>query len=96
MKCKNTLEKELVLAGLIPMIKEAREKKLFLYNSYYDLWFSPKELEDYNSEDRYVWGAVNWHLKDPAIYLKQLGKNVQKAKDEHWNFLLRIGKAETE
>lgn len=64
--------KESILKELEFMFEQAEDKGLWFYSRYQQLWFSPNELRENHNEDRYVWGAVNWMLRDPEERLEEL------------------------
>jgi len=51
---------------LSKIISRARANGKWLYCSYQNLWFSPAELEAANRKGRFLWGEINWELRDPA------------------------------
>lgn len=81
-------EKILTMAELL---KEAREKKLWLYTSYQGMWFSPDELEKSQQEGKFRWGPSNWELRDPIQKLQELEKNVCDAQKNVERFKIRAG-----
>ena len=84
------IEKFTILAGLKPMFKEARTKGLWFFCRYQSLWFSPDELEAAHKEGRFVWGKVNWMLRDPLERVAQLNKEIRNAEAEKEQFLKRL------
>lgn len=54
-----------VLASLEPLFAEARAKGLWFHSCYQDMWFSPDELAEMHRQDRFIWGPVNWTLRNP-------------------------------
>ncbi len=68
-------EREEILASLAPLFAEAERCGLWFHCNYQDLWFSPKDLRASQAKGNFVWGPVNWKLRDP----KELGR---KLKDE--------------
>lgn len=63
---------EQILKELEPLFVQAMDEKLWFYCNYQDLWFSPKELREKHAEGRFIWGAVNWQLKDPNERVRYL------------------------
>jgi hypothetical protein len=61
-----------ILDGLQPLFDKAEKEGLWFYCSYQQLWFSPNELKNEQSNGRFLWGAVNWQLRDPHEKLKLL------------------------
>lgn len=75
---------------LRPLIEEARLKGLWLCHTYYDLWFSPKELENANKEGKFLWGSTNWMLRNPQEHLEYLKHQVAKAEKDLQDFTIRF------
>lgn len=74
-----------IIQGLQPLYERAKKEKLWFYCKYQDLWFTPDELMQYQSDGRFVWGAKNWELKDPVerlIQFNTLIENTTKRRDE--------------
>lgn len=55
-------KKDPIIESLMPMYKEAIEKKLWFHCKYQDLWFSPRQLFQANKSGRFIWGPQNWEL----------------------------------
>lgn len=72
------------------MIQEAREKGLWLWASYHDLWFSPDELESQQAEGQFCWGPANWELRDPSNQVSYLKWRATNAEEELRIFQGRI------
>lgn len=62
---KGTPEAQAILAGLKPLFERARKEGLWFWCSYQGLWFTPDELEAEHRRGSFIWGAVNWSLRDP-------------------------------
>ena len=71
-----------VKAELAPLIEQARAEGLWLWCHYQDLWFSPDELQAQNAKGKFLWGAVNWMLRDPQERVKQAEAAAQRAANE--------------
>ena len=71
-----------VKAELAPLIEQARAEGLWLWCHYQDLWFSPDELQAQNAKGKFLWGAVNWMLRDPQERVKQAAAAAQRAANE--------------
>lgn len=67
---------------LKPLISEAREKGLWLWCHYQDIWFSPSELEQQNANGKFLWGPVNWKLRDPTERLREAERRLSEAQRE--------------
>ena len=68
--------REEVLDDLEPLIREAERAGKWLHCQYQNLWFSPKELRIQNSEGHFIWGAVNWTLRDPMEEYSRLCQEI--------------------
>jgi len=55
-----------IVDDLALLIREAREKELWFFCRYQDLWLTPSELERKNAVGLYVWGPDNWILRSPT------------------------------
>jgi len=73
-------------AVLKRLTDQARKDGLWLYTDYQGLWFSPDQLDAANDEGRFLWGPVNWELRDPAEKLAALDRAVTAAEKERDNF----------
>ncbi len=82
--------KERVLKALEPMFKEAEENGLWFHSQYQDLWFSPASLAKAQAEGRFIWGAVNWDLRDPKEKLAALRREAEASKKAVEEFEKRI------
>jgi len=65
---------------LSELINQAEKESKWLHCSYQDLWFSPNQLREHNSNGRFKWGIDNWSLRDPQEKLKALRVKVDNAK----------------
>jgi len=89
---KELMSKELILKELEPLFKRAREQNLWFHCNYQDLWFTPEELEKTQEKGRFVWGAINWELKDPTEKLQGLQNKVKRAQKDYDEFQLKLYK----
>lgn len=64
-------ETQTILAGLRPLFEQARREGKWFWCAYQDLWFSPDDLERQQAKGSFIWGAVNWQLRDPREKLAQ-------------------------
>lgn len=62
-------EKSEIIKQLQPLIKEAREKRMFLMASYQGITFSPNELDEQHRIGKFAWGPSNWKLVNPTEFL---------------------------
>lgn len=89
---KDTAAHDLIIASLAPLKAEARANGTFLYCAYQDLWFSPDELDAHNAQGSFVWGPVNWQLRDPAERTARLEQTIQNAQDALDQWKARIAR----
>ncbi len=68
-----------VRAMLKPLIQQAKDEGKWLWCSYQDLWFSPNDLECRNILGNFLWGPVNWQLRDPTEHVMELEEAVKLA-----------------
>ena len=80
------MSKQQILDQLEPLIKQAENEKKWLFCSYQCLWFSPKELRQAHKEGRFIWGAVNWKLRSPKEYLREMRDKYIRSKTAYENF----------
>lgn len=78
---------------LRPLISEARETKQWLWCSYQDIWFSPDELDAHHDNGKFLWGPVNWKLRDPTTHLRELEQRIKGAEQALSAFQHRISEA---
>ena len=74
-----------ILTGLEPLFEEARRTGKGFYVSSLCVdptWFSPRELMEEQKGGHYVWGAVNWRLRDPQEMIDAARLKCLKAEDE--------------
>lgn len=64
---------------LQPLITQARKEGKWLHSRYQNVWFSPDELEAANQEGRFLWGAVNWALRDPHEMVQKQAEILKEA-----------------
>jgi hypothetical protein len=61
-----------ILQSLKPMFDKAERERLWFSSPYQQLWFSPGNLREAQSNGRFRWGSVNWELRDPRERVKEL------------------------
>ncbi len=86
-------EKQVILNSLQPLFEKAEREGLWFNCSYQDLWFSPNELKKLHKENRFVWGAQNWSLRNPKERLNQLENQERRLQHEKNEFLAKINKS---
>ena len=79
-----------ILNSLKPLFEKAEKEKLWFYSNYQDMWFSPKELKEYQSKDCFIWGADNWKLRNPKEELERLYKQANNHYKNIDNFTKRM------
>lgn len=83
--------KQSILADLAPMFAEAERDGLWFNSTYQDLWFSPDELRKQHGRGSFVWGPVNWTLRDPKEHLARVRRAIEEHKREVAEIEARIG-----
>ena len=83
-------EAQAVKDSMAPLFKEARDKKLWFFTSYQQIGFSPEELAAQHMAGNFLWGAVNWHLRDPVDALKDLDRKIVEAQADRDRFAARL------
>jgi len=64
------------------LIQEAERKGLWLHCYYQDIWRSPQQLREANAKGQFLWGPVNWSLRDPKERLDEARERSQRAAEE--------------
>lgn len=77
-----TDQREAILQGLEPLFEEARRDGKWFWCRYQDLWFSPDELADRHANGKFIWGAVNWVLRDPQEQVDEADRRAAAAQAE--------------
>jgi len=70
----------MILKGLEPLLREARQNNLVFRCPYQNLIFTPDELEQEHKDGSFIWGATNWELVDPKKILSQLELKAREAR----------------
>jgi hypothetical protein len=76
--------------NLQPLIEKARKQNKWLHCGYQDLWFSPDELEAQNKKGKFLWGEVNWDLRNPQEHIEALQSRIAEIGKEISAFQSRI------
>ena len=63
---------------LSDLIATAEASGKWLHCRYQDIWMPPAKLREANADGRFLWGVVNWTLRDPRQKLEQM-KKAEKA-----------------
>lgn len=63
------------------LIAKARAEKKWIYSNTMagEYWWSPDWLEEENTNGRFLWGAINFELRDPQDRVKQAQKRLDEA-----------------
>lgn len=72
------------------LFQKARDEGKWFWCVYQGLWFSPDELEAYQNQGKFCWGAVNWKLRDPQTHIAALKRRIEQAEEELSNFKRRL------
>lgn len=65
------------------MFEKANKEKLwFFINSMATgpMWFSPTELDAQQKNGKFIWGPLNWQLRNPREYLTHMQEAADEAK----------------
>lgn len=65
------------------LIEQARAERKWLWCRYQDLWFSPDQLQEQNRNGKFLWGPVNWQLRDPAERIAEAKRRADVAVGEY-------------
>jgi len=82
--------KEEILLELEPLFEKAEKEKLWFHCSYQDLWFSPKDLKNYQKQGRFIWGVDNWTLRNPMEKAKELNNAISSLEFQKEELLKNI------
>lgn len=83
-------ERAEILRSLEPLFTEAERTGKWFYLKYQAMWFTPTELRVAHNNNKFVWGAVNWELRDPLERIRELKLHLFSLLDELENFTRRI------
>lgn len=61
------------------LIDQAEKEGKWLYCPYQSMWFSPQQLREENAKGYFLWGPVNWRLRDPKEKVAALEREVDLA-----------------
>ena len=90
-RAREEQEKSAIRSELAVLIERARKEGRWLWCSYQNLWFSPGELEKENANGSFLWGPVNWSLRDPKAWVQEAADEALKAQRELLRRKKRIG-----
>ena len=85
-------DKETILEELNPLFEQAeKEGKWFFSQSLAGVfWFSPAELKTEHENEKFIWSAANWELRNPNVQLLNLKDKIYMAHKKYDEFLARI------
>ena len=86
----NEMTKEEVLKTLEPLFEKAQKEGLWFFGNYQSLWFSPAELRTKHQEGKFIWGAVNWILRNPNEYIEELEDELERREKNITSEILRV------
>jgi hypothetical protein len=67
-----TVPKVQRLRELQPLLDQAIQEKKWFFCNYQQMWISPKEIVEYWGNNRFLWEASNWKLRDPQERLEEI------------------------
>lgn len=68
--------------ALDELFTRARTEGLWFHGRHQDLWLSPDELQAEQKKGQYLWGAVNWELRNPVEMVEAAKAKVFSAEKE--------------
>jgi hypothetical protein len=72
------------------LIDEATEQKKWIFDSYNQQWYSPKELEGEIHHGHCLHELLWFSLEDPLDLIKKTEQNMQKAKADYLATVKRV------
>lgn len=72
-----------IAAELRKLTAQARAEGKWLWCNYQDIWFSPDQLDEQNRNGKFLWGPVNWQLRDPAERVAEAKRRADDAAGEY-------------
>lgn len=78
--------------ALDALFERARREGLWFFHNGISgqFWYSPDELQAEQENGKFIWGAVNWQLRDPHDYLRQANAAIEAAHKEYDAISIRI------
>ena len=80
------IEMKLIEGGLYDLADEAEMKRLWLFCSYQQLWFSPQEIREKCKRGE-PFSKQNWSLRDPNELLEEIDREI-KEMETRWDTIL--------
>ena len=75
-------EANTVRLSLEPLFQQAERDGLMFHCQYQDLWFTPKQLREAQSQGKFLWGKCNWHLRPRAAYRLKLSNKIDELRGQ--------------
>lgn len=72
------------------LIRRAIDNRKWLFCQYQSLWLSPDELAEANARGRFLWGVVNWKLRDPQEHVDEINAQIAGLERQRQSVLDRI------
>lgn len=79
-------------AALDAMFAKARSEGLWFFHGGMSgpIWFSPADLEAEQKKGSFVWGAVNWQLRNPIERVAEVDQAILALNTERASLLSRM------
>ncbi len=84
-----------IVRTLEPLFQQALENGLWFYNAHHSIWFSPGELIAEIENDKFVWGAVNWELRNPEERIEEIHQEILFQCESLHTWRMRMIKADS-
>lgn len=65
------------LASLEPLLQEAEKKGFWMFLNYQELWIHPRKLREAHAKGSFVFGSVNWSVRDPQERVENLLQKIK-------------------
>lgn len=72
------------------LFERAEKEGLWFYFRYQDMWFSPRELREEQERGNFLFGQVNWDLRDPQDEISRIDARIQALKEQRGDMVKRI------
>jgi len=82
--------KDAIINELQPLFEKAEAGGLWFFIPYQQMWFSPRELQQAQANGRFLWGVVNWQLRNPKEREAELERDIEAANRALENFRERM------
>lgn len=88
-------ETESIIVSLQPLIQQARQEGKWLQCTSFhhpEVFMSPDEFDAAIKMGRFIWGPVNWVLRDPTDELARLNSAIERSIKQRDDFFARMSK----